>query len=200
MFLLQMWVLLCLGHRCSELRDHLDRYFSSEEYEGFPYFFLLTLVESLFYYILEWLLQLASWFHLLGNLFFFFSEPFTLRLCVYLYCWSVFLVCSKWWLLFLFIVLACVFLLGNWVHWCWEILMISDCYLLFFWCWWYLCVGMCVLPLLLLVRNYLLPIFSWMYLFSLGWSFASRIFYRAWFVDWPVQQVQLFEDLEGTSS
>ena len=72
MFLLQMWVPLCLGHRCSELRDHLDRYFSSEEYEGFPYFFLLTLVESLFYYILEWLLQLVSWFHLLGNLFFFF--------------------------------------------------------------------------------------------------------------------------------
>ena len=40
-------------------------------------------------------------------------------------------------LVFTSILLACVFLLGNWVHWYWEILITTDCYFLLFW---YVCV------------------------------------------------------------
>jgi hypothetical protein len=40
---------------------------------------------------------------------------------VYLWCWGVFLVCPRMMNpVFTSILLICVFLLGNWVHWCWR--------------------------------------------------------------------------------
>ena len=51
-FLLWMWVPLHLGHRCSELRLHLGRFFFWQLWSVLPLFFD-NFVESWFYLILE---------------------------------------------------------------------------------------------------------------------------------------------------
>ena len=88
-------------------------------------------------YILEWLFQLSTWVSFLGNTF---GNPL-LWCCIYLCCYTVFLVRS--WMMdsvFPSTLLACVFLSVNWLHWFWEILMIND-YLGFFICFLFLFVS-----------------------------------------------------------
>jgi hypothetical protein len=110
---------LCLGHRCSELKYHLGRFF-------FPLSMKCPLLSLLIKFswkcilsdirmaILAFFLGLFAWkpfFHpwLWGN--------------VYLYGWGVFLVCCRMMdPVFTSILLACDFLLEKWVHWYWEIL------------------------------------------------------------------------------
>ena len=115
-FLLWMWVPLHFEHRCSELRVLLGRFFFLWwVWSVLPCLFWWFLVESQFYPILEWLLWLVSWDHLLGKLF----SSLLLWDSVCLWTWGVFPVCSK--ILspvYLSSLLVYVFLLGNWVHWC----------------------------------------------------------------------------------
>ena len=67
-FLLGVWVPLHLEYRCLELRL-LGRLLLWWIWNVLPYSFSKLLVERWFYSILEWLLQLAPWDHLLGKLF-----------------------------------------------------------------------------------------------------------------------------------
>jgi hypothetical protein len=85
-------------------------YFSFGEYNSLS--FLMTLVESWFCPILEWLLMLVSCDYLLGKLF---SSPL-LRGSVCLWHWDTFPVCSKMMgPVYISSLLAYVFLLENWV-------------------------------------------------------------------------------------
>ena len=95
-----------------------------------PYLFWFPLVESIFYWILEWLLRPnVSWDCLFGKPF---SSPL-LWGSVCLCCWSMFFVCSRMMdPVYVSSLLAYVLLLGNWVHWCWEILGTNDCCFLLF--------------------------------------------------------------------
>ena len=68
-FLLWMQVPLHLEHRYSGLRVHLVGLFLRWIWSVLPYLFWKLLVESWFYSIWEWLLQLFSLDHLLGKLF-----------------------------------------------------------------------------------------------------------------------------------
>lgn len=93
-------------------------------------------------------------------------------------------VVEGWILVFPSILLVRVFLLGNWVHWCWEIQMSGVCWFLLFCC----CGsgGVCVcFPFFdLMIWNYSLwVIFGGVWLTSLGWSFPTGTFCRAGFVD-----------------
>jgi hypothetical protein len=75
----------------TQFPTHLDRFFMWWVLSVLLHRFWLILVESLFYSISERLLQLVSWVCLLGKFFF----------CpllwgnIYLWCWDVFLVCSR---------------------------------------------------------------------------------------------------------
>ena len=89
--LLWMWVPLHLEHRCSELRVFLGRFFLWRVWSIPPYLIWWLLVKSEFYSILEWLLHLVSWEHLLAKLF---SSPL-LWGSVCLWHWGAFPVCSK---------------------------------------------------------------------------------------------------------
>ena len=63
------------------------------------------------------------------------------------WCWGVFLGCSKKMdPVFPSILLVCVFLLGNWDHWCWEISM-SSYFLVVVFVVVVVCVYVCVFPL-----------------------------------------------------
>jgi hypothetical protein len=68
---------------------------------------------------LAWFLGSFAWKN-------FFSLWFSGSVCV---ChWGVFPVCSKMLSpVYISSLLAHVFVLGNWVHWCWEILGTNDC-------------------------------------------------------------------------
>ena len=112
------------------------------------------MVKSLLYWILEWLLKVVSCGHLIGNFFpaiwlEFFSSLLVLgSICFFFFFffqWGVFPVCNKMLgPVYVSSLLAYVFLLRNWVHWCWEILktkktscsslvLILCCVVLFFW-------------------------------------------------------------------
>jgi len=120
---------LLFWHTFSELRVHLSKVLRWWIWSVLPYPFWWLLVENWFYSVLEWLLHLASSDHLLGKLF----SSLLLWGSVCLCLWGVFPVGSK--ILgpyCLFSLLISVFLFGNWVHWCWEILRNSDfCFLIY---------------------------------------------------------------------
>ena len=103
-----------------------------------------------------------------------FFQPYTWG-NVYLHCWGVFLVWSRMMTsVFASILLAYLFsfLLENWIHWYWEMLMTTDFYLLYFdVCGMCVCVCVCVF------------FFHWYGITSLGWSFPSSVFCKAGFVD-----------------
>ena len=63
--------------RCSELNVHLGRFFWWF-WNILPHFFGKLLFESLFYWILQRLLKLISWEHLIGKI----IQPFTLTYCL----------------------------------------------------------------------------------------------------------------------
>jgi hypothetical protein len=118
--------------------------FSFNEYEVSFLILFDNLAERWFYSLLEWLLQLISWFYLLGN---FFSSPLLWgSFCPWH--WGVFPVCSKiLGLVYVSSLLFYVFLLGNWICWCLKILRNSDCcfllFLMFFlWLYGYLLLGL----------------------------------------------------------
>ena len=136
------------------------------------------MVESWFYSILEWLLKLVSWDYLLEKLF---SSPL-LWGSVCLCHWGVFPVCSKMLgPVYVSSLLVYVFLLGNWVHWCWEKLRKSNCcFLLFLLLKLALCSCGCLL--LGLLRDYLLA-FPRTWFLSLYWFFSVVILWRAGFVE-----------------
>jgi hypothetical protein len=82
-------------------------------------------------------IRTVTWVCLLGKPF---SSPYFWD-GVCLCCWGVFLACS--------IMMDPVYSLsghftGNWVHWCWEVLMTNGCSLLLFCCWKWYCVCVCV--------------------------------------------------------
>ena len=122
MFLLQMWVDLCLRHRYSELRYH-------------PGILFLWWVQCVHAYLslinFGWKSRVVTPACFFGSFAWkTFSRPF-LWGNVYVYCWGVFFVCSKIMdPVFAPILLVYIFLLGNWVYWCWEILMsiVISCY------------------------------------------------------------------------
>ena len=91
--------------------------------------------------------------------------------------WGLFLVCSKKLdLVYVSRLLASMFLLWHWVHWCWEILKISDSLLLFCSCCWIFYYGYVML-------------FFWVcceiinFCVFLGWRFPSSNLYRAGLVE-----------------
>jgi len=81
---------LNLEHRCSKLRVLRSRFFFWPVWSVLSYLFFITFCWKLIL-ILEWLLQLISWDHLLGKLF----SNHLLWGSVYLCHWDVFPVCSK---------------------------------------------------------------------------------------------------------
>jgi len=138
------------------------------------------LVESQYSLILEWLLRLISGNYLLGKLF----SSLLLWGSICLCHWGVFSVCSKMLgPLYIFTLLLYVLLLGNWVHWCWEILLTNDCYFLLFLL---LKVELCLCFHLLLdwlKLDYFLA-FSRVQRPSLCWSFPSIILCSTGSVEW----------------
>ena len=108
-----MWVSLHLGHRYSEFRLSLGRFFLWWIWSVLPHLVWKLLVESLFYQILEWQLQFVSWDHLLGKLF---SSLFgwgSVCLCH----WDMFLYAAKWWILYVSLCLSIKK---------WSLLMLRD--------------------------------------------------------------------------
>ena len=93
----------------------------------------------------------------------------------------MFLVCSRMMdPVFSFLFFAYVFLLGNWVYWCWQILITSNCYFLLFWCCWCsVCVCAVCFPSVCWNGIYFFQL--WLFL---DWVevFPANIIYRAGFV------------------
>jgi hypothetical protein len=119
--LLWMWVALHLEHRCSELRILLDRFFSLMSMKCDSLSFLITFVWKLILFNIRMatrLLQLVSRGHLLGELFYRSLLWSSLCLCP----WGAFHVCRKMLApVYVSSLLVYVFLVGNWVLWCWDI-------------------------------------------------------------------------------
>lgn len=124
-------------HGCLELNHHLVG-FSFDLYAvsfpiSFHYFWL-----KVFYQILDWLLRLDSWVHLLYRPF---VQSFILWQCLSLWL-SCISICNRSIdSVYASTLLDYVFLFGKWICSCSEILIINDCFYLVFW-FWFACVSL----------------------------------------------------------
>jgi hypothetical protein len=110
---LRMWMPLNFLHRCSESRVDLGELFLWWVWCVLPHLFWYLLVESQFYFLLEYL-ELIPLGHFLG----FFSQ-LLLCSCVCRCHWDAFPVYSKMLgPVYLLSLLVFYLFLGNWVHWC----------------------------------------------------------------------------------
>jgi hypothetical protein len=97
--------------------------------------------------------------------------------------WNVFPVCWKMlYPIYISSLWVYVFLLWNWVHWCWEILGTNYCWFLLF-LFLELELWLCVSLLLCLLWKDSFLAFSWVQFPSLCCTFPSNILYRAGFME-----------------
>ena len=97
-FLLWIWVLLHLGHRCSELRLSLGGFSPWQMWSVLLYHTWEFLVSSLFYWILGWQRLFVSCNHLLGRYFHILSLWDSFCLC----CWGMLVYAAKFWIFFMY--------------------------------------------------------------------------------------------------
>lgn len=161
--LLQMWVTFHLKYRCSELKFLLV----DISFDGSEVFFPISFDKfDAMSILLD--IRISTPVCILGPFAWKYFSSLLVWSSVRFWHWCVFPVCNK--ILgpvYIPRLLAYVFLLGNWFHWCWQILTINDGWFLLFLL---LVVVLCLCGSLLLDCCEMIN-----FLFFLGWCFPPCV-------------------------